>query len=375
MEFTQNDFSTDANNKLPHCGAVWSCNEWDPLEEVIVGSVEHATVPVWSPAVAATTPDHAKWFFETYGGKPFPAEMIEKASAELDNLVVVLQSLGVVVHRPKALNFELEYKTPWWESRGMYAAMPRDVLLVVGDVIIEASMAWRSRYFEVFAYRNLLEQYFKNGARWLVAPKATMANGFFNDAYDPDNVWLNNERQFVITESEVAFDAADFVRCGIDLFVQKSNVTNAMGIEWVRRHIGPEFRIHEVAFGDDHPMHIDTTIVPLAPGKLLINPSWVKREHLPALFDSWEIIEAPAPVMPYDSALYFSSDWLTMNILSVNERQIIVEENELPLIELLQQHGFEPIPVPFRNFYPFGGSIHCATADIRRRGELQSYFN
>lgn len=374
MQITENEHLEGLAAKSQKCGKVWSCNEWDPLEEVIVGSVENATVPVWSPAVAATTPDHAKWFFEKYGGQRFPDEMIHKATLELDNLVLVLESLGVTVQRPKALNFETEYRTPWWESKGLYAAMPRDVLMVVGDTVIEASMAWRSRYFEVFAYRDLLERYFQQGSRWLVAPKATMADDFYNANYDPDNVWVNGERQYVIAEREVAFDAADFVRFGKDILVQKSNVTNAMGIEWVRRHLGADFTIHEVQFGDDHPMHIDTTIVPLAPGKLLINPSWVSREQLPRLFDSWEIIDAPEPVMPYDSALYFSSDWLTMNILTIDEKRIIVEENEAPLINLLQQHGFEPIPVPFRNFYPFGGSIHCATTDIRRRGELQSYF-
>ena len=29
---------------------------------------------------------------------------------------------------------------------------------------------------------------------------------------------------------------------------------------------------------------------------------------------------------------------------------------------------------PFRNNYKYGGSFHCATVDIRRRGTLQSYF-
>jgi hypothetical protein len=187
-----------------------------------------------------------------------------------------------------------------------------------------------------------------------------MADSFYNADYTPDKATIDGVRQFVVSENEVAFDAADFTRCGKDIFVQKSNVTNAMGIEWVRRHIGPEFTIHEVEFGDEHPMHIDTTIVPLGPGKLMINPAWVTREQIPGIFDSWEIIEAPEPVKPYDSALYFSSDWLTMNFLSVDEKRIIVEENEAPLIKLLEQHGFEPIPIPFRNFYPFGGSIHCA---------------
>jgi len=162
-------------------GKVWSCNEWDPLEEVIVGTVENATVPVWNPTLASTTPKHAKWFFEKYGGQPFPEEMIAKASSDLDNLQKVLENLGVTVHRPKALDFGNEYKTPWWSSKGLYAAMPRDVMMVIGDTIIEAPMAWRSRYFEIFAYRDLIEEYFKNGSRWLAAPKSSMAGDFYRN--------------------------------------------------------------------------------------------------------------------------------------------------------------------------------------------------
>lgn len=355
---------------------VWSCNEWDPLEEVIVGVVEGAIVPVWNPALQATTPTHARPFFEKYGGKPFPKVMIDEASKELDGLVKVLENEGVKVRRPDitAVDFSKECTTPWWKSQGLYAAMPRDIILTIGDIIIEAPMAWRSRYFEIFAYRSLMKEYFNKGGRWLPAPKPSMSDSFYRPEYHPDNATIDGVKQFVISEHEVAFDAADFVRFGKDIFVQKSNVTNAFGIEWVRRHIGSEYTIHEVNFGDEHPMHIDTTIVPLAPGKLLINPSWVDRKDIPKMFDSWDIIEAPAPVKAYDSALYFSSDWLTMNFLSIDSKKIIVEENEKPLMDLLKSHGFETIPIPFRHFYPFGGSMHCATADIRRRGELKSYF-
>lgn len=375
MDLDLKNLISELNNMQNVEKVVWSCNEWDSLEEVIVGSVEHATVPVWSRTLAATTPDHAQWFFQKHGGQPFPQEMVEKASIELDGLAHTLTSMGITVKRPTPIDFTKTYTTPWWQSKGLYAAMPRDVMMVVGDTIIEASMAWRERYFEIFAFRDLIEEYFRSGARWLPAPKSTMSEEFYNVAYDPERPEIDGQRQFVISEREVAFDAADFVRCGYDLFVQKSHVTNAMGIEWVRRQLGPDFRVHEVSFGDDYPMHIDTTIVPLAPGKLLINPSWVQSEEIPPQFSNWDIIPAPEPVKPYDSGLYFSSDWLTMNILSVDEKRIIVEENEVPLIKLLQQHGFEPIPIPFRNFYPFGGSIHCATADIRRRGTLQSYFD
>tara|TARA_B100000745_G_scaffold95152_1_gene60115 strand:+ start:1183 stop:2262 length:1080 start_codon:yes stop_codon:yes gene_type:complete len=353
---------------------VWSCNEWDPLEEVIVGTVKNAVVPEWNVALGSATPSHSKWFFDEYGGKPFPREMTDAAEEELNNLVTVLEKLDITVKRPAPLDFSDTYKTPWWSSTGLYAAMPRDVLLIVGDIIVEAPMAWRTRYFEIFAFRDLIEEYFKDGARWLPAPKSTMNDAFYNQDFDPENAEPDGIRQFAISEKEVAFDAADFVRFGTDIFVQKSEVTNEMGIEWVRRHIGSEYTIHELSFDEEHPLHIDTSIVPIAPGKLLINPSWVRKDHLPDMFDSWEIIEAPAPTKPFDSALYFSSDWLTINFLSIDSKRAIVEENETPLMELLYKHGIEPIPVPFRNFYPFGGSIHCATTDVRRRGKLESYF-
>lgn len=45
------------------------------------------------------------------------------------------------------------------------------------------------------------------------------------------------------------------------------------------------------------------------------------------------------------------------------------------IIQALEERGFEPIPLPFTHYAPFGGAFHCATLDIRRRGQLQSYFD
>ena len=36
--------------------------------------------------------------------------------------------------------------------------------------------------------------------------------------------------------------------------------------------------------------------------------------------------------------------------------------------------GFDTITLPFRNVFEFGGSFHCVTTDIRRRGQMKSYF-
>lgn len=251
----------------------------------------------------------------------------------------------------------------------MYAAMPRDVLIVVGDKIIECPTAWRSRYYETLAYRPLLKEYFHGGARWAAAPKPELTDAQF----DPD--WTDTEQlpaQRVVTEFEPTFDAADFMRCGRDIIAQRSNVTNDFGIEWLRRELGDEYRIHVLDFADPHPMHIDATLVPMAPGKVLINPERVPE--LSDLFRGWDVIEAPRPVLPDSSPLYFSSKWLNMNILMLDEERVIVEAQDEPMIATMKRFGFTPILCDFRNFYAFGGSFHCATLDVRRRGSLESYF-
>src|SRR3989338_10865042 len=90
--------ATRSKEKTSHAGQmgrspVWSCNEWDPLEEVVVGVVDGATVPCWDAMLEATAPSHASWFFKKYGGKPFPSKMIEKASKELDGVVELFKEL------------------------------------------------------------------------------------------------------------------------------------------------------------------------------------------------------------------------------------------------------------------------------------------
>lgn len=70
---------------------------------------------------------------------------------------------------------------------GLYSAMPRDVLLVLGDEIIECPMAWRSRFFEFRAFRPLVREYFKQGARWTTPPKPLMND----ELYEQVNIQLS----------------------------------------------------------------------------------------------------------------------------------------------------------------------------------------
>ena len=71
----------------------------------------------------------------------------------------------MTVRSPTPYDFSKSYSTPDFEIKsGSYAMMPRDVLLVIGDQIIEAPMGWRSRCLENHAYKDLCKEYFKSCA-------------------------------------------------------------------------------------------------------------------------------------------------------------------------------------------------------------------
>lgn len=361
----------DANRtgRLP---VVNSYNEWDPLEEVIIGRIDDAAVPEWHLALESTMPEVAWDFFRRHGGQRFPQDMLDKAREEIEGFVRKVESGGVRVRRPEQIDHTLPFATPHWQAKSsMYSAMPRDTFLVVGDDIIEAPMAWRNRYFEAAAFRPLLKEYFRAGARWTAAPKPELTDALFNSEFrHPESM---ADMMYAVTEFEPVFDAADFARCGRDIFAQKSNVTNDMGIEWLRRHLGRDYRVHVLDVVDTHPMHIDATFTPLAPGRVLVNPDRIAQ--LPDMFKGWDVLVPPRPTIDITRDFSMCSNWIVANTFMLDEKRVFVEASEEPLLRAFEAWGFEPIPHSLINFNRFGGGFHCCTLDIRRCGGLESYFN
>ena len=355
---------------------VMAWNEWDPLEEVIVGRLEGATIPSNHITVTFNLPQGAAPFYRFAAGFRYPNWMKKIAQRELDGFIAVLEGEGIKVRRPEIIDFKKAYATPSWKSRGFCVACPRDPYMVVGDEIIESPVCWRSRHFEGDAYRPLFKEYFSGGARWTSAPRPQLTDELYDYSYRIPDLKGGEPMRYTVTEFEPVFDAADFVRCGRDLFVTRSNVTNLMGIEWLRRHLGPGFRIHEIESRCPQPMHIDSSFMPLAPGKVLVNPDYVDVDRLPAVLKKWDVLVAPRPdpVEGVMSKISMCSPWTSINVLMLDERKVVVDASQPTLIKSFKDWGFDPIPLPFLAYGPFGGSFHCATLDVRRRGALRSYF-
>lgn len=347
--------------------AVNSHTEWDPLDEIIVGRLAGGVFPTWQDSMAATMPESSWSIFKERGGTPFPEWHLAAAEKELAGFVAALEGEGVRVLRPDETDHAAPISTKDWNTRGgLYAGMPRDHLMILGDTIVEAPMSWRCRYYEGDAYRDLIKSYFRDGARWLQAPRPQLTDQLFSAEFV-----LERDDGYAITEFEPVFDTADFMRFGRDIVVQRSHVTNGFGIDWLRRCFQDEFRVHEVEVNDAHAMHIDATLMPLGPRTLLVNP----ERFVPCdLFRGWTVLEAPKSTLPDDWPMYFCSSWVNMNILSVDPETVIVEQDEEPLIDLLAASGFRVIPVPFRHVYSLGGSFHCVTVDVRRRSRNVRYL-
>ena len=65
-----------------------------------------------------------------------------------------------------------------------------------------------------------------------------------------------------------------------------------------------------------------------------------------------------------------------MNVLMLDEKRVIAERHHTGMLRALERVGLRADPVRFLMHYaPFGGSFHCATLDVRRRGTLESYFD
>lgn len=361
-----------------------SWNGWDPLRHVIVGRATGTVVQAPEPAVRRDFPEDG-FPLGTWG--PMPEEMTAEANEQLDSFANLLSARGIRVDRPTPLDFTRRVSTPDWEHESMFGCMPpRDVLLTVGNEVLEATMSYRSRWFEYLCYRPVLQSLFENDPdmRWEAAPKPRLtdesyAPGFW-DTYNTLGVAEQLDRvaahDLVLTEKEPLFDAADVARFGKDLFVQLSLVTNRQGHEWLRRHF-PEHRVHAITFTNTHPLHIDATWVPLRPGLVLHNGERPAEPELVKYFEinDWEVVEAVPPVSwKHQMRLSFCTPWLAVNMLNLDPGTLCVEAEEVRLADQLVGLGFEIVPVPFRAVAPFGGGLHCATVDIERDGVLEDYF-
>ncbi|KAF4718736.1 hypothetical protein FOZ62_020849, partial [Perkinsus olseni] len=129
---------------------------------------------------------------------------------------------------------------------------------------------------------------------------------------------------------------------------------------------------------DLYPSHIDCTFVSVRPGLVITNPDRPPVEEEIKFFkqNDWRLVDVPMWNGTKEHPVFCqSSRWLSMNVFSITPDKICVEDDEQDLIRLLEgEYGFDVLGIPYRGVFEFGGSLHCSTWDVRRRGGKRDYF-
>ena len=391
-------------------GKVNSHNEWDKLKEVIVGTAlnTRATITTsfgqnfneknYEKALQISLKASPKWFYD-------------EVNEDLDNLAFTLEKLGAKVFRPEVYDFSILNNSPFWKSTSNNAYNVRDLYLVVGDNVIESPSHIESRYFEATTLYKIWYEYFDKGFKWIAGPKPKLNYQaklpyYFDEKQreltDEDTKHLKLtkgrlEKLHKLSESEILFEAANTLRLGKDLLYLKSSSGNYKGAKWLQSVLGDSYNVN-VTSDLYRSSHIDSTVMALKPGLVLLNSARVNQKNLPSIFNKWEKIYFEDVAPTSDEELIFqkevrdpcaikirdlgfetnlsdmSSPWVGMNFLSFDQNTVIIDERQKNLIKVLEKKNITCVPIRMRHIYTQGGGIHCATLDTVRESVLESYI-
>jgi len=299
-----------------------SYNEWSPLKRIVVGSATHANWPVNDP-VFAKEGEKTTWRETPVPSGPVPQWIIDEANADLDGLATTLIGLGVEVVRPDPLNFQVH--------DGMYNYCPRDRLLVHGSTIIDPAMMYPCRDMELQCYHDIVDE--------------------------------AEHYHFMPRNEGMVLDAANVCRLGDRMLFLESSSGNRKAYEWLCEQF-PDVEIELCNFYAG--VHIDSTIVPLREGLVMLNASRVSFDKVPRVFDGWHKIWVNEVVAQGFHEYPYASKWIAMNMLVVDPHTVICDQNQTELIKTLKSYQFEVIPLELRHSRTLGGGFHCVTLDLER---------
>ena len=299
-----------------------SYNEWDPLKKIIVGDATYANWPVHDPVFKLES-EKTSWKETSVPSGAVPQWIIDEANEDLDRLATTLTKLGVEVLRPDALNFQVH--------DGMYNYCPRDRFLVYGDTIVDPAMMYPCRNMELQCYHDVVD----SAATYLHMPR--------------------NEGMIL--------DAANVARLGDKMLFLESASGNRAAYNWLCDQF-PDVEIELCNFYAG--VHIDSTIVPLREGLVMLNASRVNLDNCPQVFEGWQKIWVGDVVAQGFHQYPYASKWIAMNMLVVDPNTAIVDAAQTDLIRTLKSYKFEVIPLTLRHSRTLGGGFHCVTLDLVR---------
>ena len=376
-----------------------SFDEWSQLREVILGSAQNYVSHNREISFDFFFHDNLKirseWYYPRVAtslvagsldqdrGHAIKQRYVEELNEDLEGIAETLRTLGVTVYRPITLDPSTsQIQALAWSAGIIPALNVRDIALILGDEIVETAPMLRSRYFETQLLAPIFGRYFREGARWSLMPRPIMTDASFDPSYAQQSVGgpmepiQNPSPSPYDVGFEMMFDGAQCLRLGRDVVVNVSTENHELGYQWLQRNFADRFRIHRIHRLSDS--HIDSMVLALRPGTLLVRSNRV-IDFLPDALKRWDLIIAPEPEVNNfptydDDDLILTSLYIDLNILSINENTVMVNDACPELTRLLERHGFAVASVRHRHRRLFGGGFHCFTLDTVRDGGMETYL-
>ena len=364
-----------------------SHNEWDTLREIIVGNADSTaclTFPTPGPV-----PQETLEAAQALAREAYPDYFLDEISEDLEELCGVIREFGAKVYRPNGQDVNKLYSNRSWSAAGNNVYNMRDLHLVVGDTVVQSPSHERHRFFEATGLYDIWYEYFEEGFRWIAGPNPRL-EGNYKIPFAEEGHEL-----YRLAEREILFEAANTVRMGRDLLYLVSASGNYLGAKWLQGVLGEQYRVHttEKIYRSSH---IDSTVLCLKPGLVLLNGYRVNEGTCPEVLDRWDkiyfddILPYPQETLDFQEQVRkrvhhklselgiennlggMSSEWIGMNVLSLDPDTVVVDKRQTGLIKTLEQHKLTVVPISFRHSY-FMGGIHCSTLDTVRDSTLESY--
>jgi N-dimethylarginine dimethylaminohydrolase len=306
---------------------IQSHNEWGRLRSIVVGSATKANWPSDDPVFSQES-DKTSWKETPVPSGPVPNWIVDETNEDLEKLVDAIEKYGAEVIRPSDMDFV--------RNKGMYNYCPRDRVLIAGNTVVDVAMMYPCRDQEI---ENMY---------WLVT-------------HDHRYLTMPRDRGMIC-------DAANISRLGENWLFLESASGNDAARTWLQNQF-PDIQIHPCNFYSG--VHIDSTVVPLRDGLVMLNASRITPSTVPRCLESWDKIWiTDEDVVAQDFYQYpYASKWIAMNCLSLDSQTVIVDAAQHSIIKKIEAQKITVIPLTLRHSRTLGGGFHCVTLDLWRQDD------
>ena len=345
-------------------------NEYDPLQEVIIGDVH-------GPGELDHLFDHNVDGFNS---------ILEETKEDLDKLSSLLKEHNVIVHRPKPLKFDSISLPGFNISIPMSPLVPRDAYMVRAKTILQTYTSLTDRYFDSLSYYDIFYKMFNEGYNWIAQPLPLLS--------ELKGMWYMDDKLYE-NYNNILWHTATMFQCGDTVIVNDRGPGTIDGLDWMIRNFPDptNIRTNRKSIFESYG-HIDHGFI-LIDDETVIHggidwvPHCLRDKNL---IDIQQFIIDPKyqefieDIVKYDSR--YDKQWIDrylnkwkgynqkicfdLNVLIVDRHNIIFGRYIPELFKFLKTYNIECHYVDMRHSIFWDGGIHCFSLDIKRKGECRS---